>query len=139
MSSVSLVSEPIDRCSKIHVMIRRMIGYEKKFLVSRVLVGEVAGVNCVQNRGLNNVSGISHDNNILFCLFYPKVVFFAFGALPMGFTHLNFVVKVVKSSDTHEGIGTFCGLWFQIEFCFDKSKKTRSTAEKQVALNIFIT
>ena len=76
---------------------------------------------------------------ILFWLFYPKVVFFAFGALPMGFTHLNFVVKVVKSSDTHEGIGTFCGLWFQIEFCFDKSKKTRSTAEKQVALNIFIT
>mgnify|MGYP001797805946 CR=1 FL=1 len=71
--------------------------------------------------------------------FYPKVIFFAFGALPMGFTHLNFVVKVVKSSDTHEGIGTFCGLWLKIEFCFDKSKKTQSTAEKQVALNIFIT
>ena len=45
MSSVSLVSEPIDRCSKIHVMITRMIGYEKKFLVTRVLVGEVAGVD----------------------------------------------------------------------------------------------
>ena len=57
----------------------------------------------------------------------------------MDFYSPNSIVKVVKSGDTHDGIGKCCGLWLKIEFCFDKSKKTRSTAEKQVALNIFIT